>query len=137
LERVAVKILLDTQAWLWWLHSPDELSGRARTAIREAEQKDGILISAISVWEVAVKQALGKLQIPMEIHEWFRQASQYKGVTIEPVLPTDAIDSTLLPGKFHKDPADRIIVAVARRHSVPIVTSDEEIRSYQHVESIW
>jgi len=130
-------IMLDTQAWLWWLHDPGRLSKRAARAIHEAEKSDGMTVSAISVWEVAAKQALGKLRLPMEIHEWFGAAVAYPGIVLEPLSPLDAIDSTLLPGKFHRDPADRIIVAVARRHGLPIVTSDSLIQAYRHVETIW
>ena len=130
-------IVLDTQAWLWWLHSPSELSRAALLAVRRAEAEESILVSAISVWEVAVKNSSGKLSLPMEIHDWFRHASNYPGISIEPVMPADAIDSTLLPGEFHKDPADRMIVALARRHTAPLVTSDSLIRAYPHVKTIW
>ena len=132
-----MRVVLDTQVWLWWLHSPGELSRAALEAVRKAEHSEGMLVSAISVWEVAVKHALGKLHIPLEIHKWFELASGYRNIVIEPVLPVDAIDSTVLPGSFHKDPADRIIIAVARRHSIPVVTSDGAIRSYPHVETVW
>ena len=130
-------IVLDTQAWLWWLHAPSELSRPALAALRRAEKEEAILVSAISVWEVAVKNSMGRLDLPMEIHEWFRQAADYPGITIEPVMPVDAIDSTLLPGNFHKDPADRIIVALARRYSAPLVSSDSLIRAYPHVKTVW
>ena len=130
-------IMLDTQEWLWWLHEPSRLSRRAARAVREAEEGDGMIVSAISVWEVATKQALGKLRLPMEIHEWFAAAVTYPGIILEPLSPLDAIDSTLLPGDFHRDPADRIIVALARRHGVPLVTSDSLIHAYPHVKTIW
>jgi PIN domain nuclease of toxin-antitoxin system len=53
------------------------------------------------------------------------------------VLDLDAISSTQLPGRFHKDPADRMIIALARRHGAPLVTADARIRAYPHVEAIW
>jgi PIN domain nuclease of toxin-antitoxin system len=130
-------IMLDTQVWLWWLHDPGRLSKRAAKAVRQAEKSDGMMVSTISVWEVATKQALGKLRLPMEIHEWFGAAVTYPGIVLEPLSPLDAIDSTLLPGDFHKDPADRIIVAMARRQGLPLVTSDLLIRAYGQVETIW
>ena len=130
-------IVLDTQAWLWWLHDPSRLSGAAHSAIATAEKSDGLRVSVISVWEIAVKTELGKLTLPLEIHEWYRRASTYPNLTVEPLSPADAIASTQLPGRFHKDPADRIIVALARRHGSPLVTSDAKIRAYSHVMSIW
>ena len=130
-------IVLDTQAWLWWCHAPARLSKAATAAILTAEQTDGLRVSAISVWEIAVKTELGKLHLPMEIDEWFRAAISYPNLTVEPVSAADAIASTRLPGEFHQDPADRIIIAVTRRHGVALVTSDRQIRAYAHVATIW
>ena len=130
-------IVLDTQAWLWWVHDPSRLSRRALADIKKTEKTDGIRVSAISVWEIAVKTELGKLELPLEIHEWFRQASTYPNLIVEPLSAADAIASTQLPGSFHKDPADRIIIALARRHGVSLVTSDRLIRAYPHVKTIW
>ena len=130
-------IVLDTQAWLWWTHDPAQLSLRALHAIRDAEKTDGILVSVISVWEIAVKNALGKLELPMDIDAWFCQARSYPNLLVEPVSATDAIASTRLPGEFHRDPADRMIVALCRRHGAALVTADRLIRAYPHVVTIW
>lgn len=130
-------IVLDTQVWLWWLHDPSRLSTRARQAVARAETDDGMTVSAISVWEVATKCALGKLVLPMQIEAWFSQARSYPGLILDPVSAEDALASTCLPGKFHKDPADRLIVALARRLQVPLVTADGLIRAYPHVDTVW
>ena len=130
-------IVLDTQAWLWWLHDPSRLSERAQVAIEEAERIDGMRVSVISAWEIALKTETGKLELPLDIHEWFRQASSYPNLVVEPLTAGDAIGSTRLPGSFHKDPADRMIIALARRYGVPLVTPDRRIRSYPHVHTIW
>ena len=130
-------IVLDTQAWLWWLHEPSRLSEPVRRALRAAEREDGMTVSVISVWEVATKCALGKLVLPMQVNEWFALARTYRGIIIEPVSADDAIASACLPGNFHKDPADRIIVALARRLRARLVTSDSQIRVYPHVTTLW
>lgn len=130
-------IVLDTQAWLWWLHDPSRLSVRARKAIVQAEKGDGMVVSAISVWEVATKSALGKLILPLQIEAWFALARTYPGIVIEPVSAEDALASAGLPGEFHKDPADRLIVALARRLQVSLVTADGLIRAYPHVVTTW
>lgn len=130
-------IVLDTQAWLWWLHDPSRLSARARQTVVQAERDDGMTVSAISVWEVATKSALGKLVLPMQIEAWFAQARSYPGLVVEPVSAEDALASACLPGEFHKDPADRLIVALARRLQAPLVTSDGLIRAYPHVVTVW
>jgi PIN domain nuclease of toxin-antitoxin system len=130
-------IVLDTQAWLWWLHDPERLSARVRRVIRDAEENGRICVSAISVWEIATKQALGKLELPLQLEEWFRVARSYPGIMIEPVSAEDAMASASLPGQFHKDPADRLIVALARRRRATLITADALIRDYPHVATLW
>lgn len=129
-------IVLDTSAWLFWLHDPSRLSRRARAAVRRATESDGARVSAISAWEVALKCRLGKLALPLDLDAWFDRARRYPGITFEPLRPDDAIASTRLPGDFHRDPADRFIVALARRLGAPLVTTDEKILAYPHVKAI-
>ena len=130
-------ILLDTHIWLWLLHYPSQLSQAAQEAIESEESQNGLLVSAISVWEVAVKSSVGKLVLPLPIDEWYQLAQTHSGIVIEPLSPIDAIASTQLPGDFHKDPADRILVAIARRYEIPFVTCDAKILNYPHVKTIW
>lgn len=130
-------IVLDTHIWLWWLHDPGKLSADADRLIQQEQFSGALVISAISVWEVAVKVQSGKLAIPMDINRWYELARSYPSTVIEPLSPVDAIASTQLPGDFHKDPADRIIVALARRLSVPLLTCDRKILDYKHVVTVW
>jgi PIN domain nuclease of toxin-antitoxin system len=130
-------ILLDTHIWLWLLHDLSRLSEAANQRIADEEAQTGLLISAISVWEVAVKVSVGKLTLPLPIAAWYEQARTHSGTVIEPLNPLDAVASTQLPGEFHKDPADRILIAIARRYGIPLVTCDSKILSYPHVETIW
>ncbi len=130
-------VVLDTNAWLWWLHDPSRLTKPARTTLRRSTKRGEASLSVISVWEVALKQGLGKLHLPMDIDTWYEQASAYPGITIEQITPHDAIASTRLPGDFHRDPADRFIVTLARRHGASLVTSDKKIQDYPHVKTIW
>jgi PIN domain nuclease of toxin-antitoxin system len=130
-------IIIDTHVWLWLLHDPSQLSNAAREQIEIEEAQNGILVSAISVWEIAVKSSLGKLALPLPIDDWYALAKSHSGIVIEALNPEDAIASTQLPGDFHKDPADRMIVAMARRHNVPLITCDNNILKYPHVKTIW
>ncbi len=130
-------IVIDTHIWLWLLHDPSQLSNAARAQIEIEEDQNGILVSAISVWEIAVKSSLGKLALPLPIDDWYALAKSHSGIVIEALNPEDAIASTQLPGDFHKDPADRIIVAMARRSDVPLITCDNNILKYPHVKTIW
>lgn len=130
-------IVLDTAVWIWWVSDPSRLSRRARSAIEADEATHGLVVSAISVWEVAVKVALGKLSIDRDVRGWVALASAYPGIAVHPLDSSDALESTLLPGRFHRDPADRILVALARRLDVPLVTSDRAIRRYRFARTVW
>jgi PIN domain nuclease of toxin-antitoxin system len=130
-------IIIDTHVWLWLLHDPSQLSNAAREQIEIEEAQNGILVSAISVWEIAVKSSLGKLALPLPIDNWYALAKSHSGIVIETLNPEDAIASTQLSGDFHKDPADRIIVSMARRYDVPLITCDNNILRYPHVKTIW
>lgn len=68
---------------------------------------------------------------------WYAHAKAYPSLRIIAVNPSDAIASTQLPGTFHKDPADRIIIALARRLKVPLITRDRKILDYPYVTTIW
>ena len=130
-------ILLDTHIWLWLLHDPSQLSSQAQALINAEEPQNGLLVSAISVWEIAVKSSIGKLSLPLPINEWYELAQTQSGIVIEPLNPLDAIASTQLPENFHKDPADRILVAIARRYRIPLVTCDIKVLNYPHVQALW
>lgn len=129
--------MLDTHVWLWWLHDSAKLSPAAVNLIEKEQESGALILSSISVWEVAVKVQLGKLVIPMDISQWFELARSYPATVIEPLSPVDAIAGTQLPGDFHKDPADRMIISLARRLAVPLITCDQKILNYKHVLTVW
>ena len=128
-------ILLDTHAWVWWTIGPTQLSETQRHEITGGEE-DVIGVSAISCWEVAKLCEYRRLQLPVELSEWFRLALEYPGISLLPLTPEIAVESTRLPGNFHRDPSDQIIVATARVHECPLVTSDAKIADYPHVQTI-
>jgi len=128
-------IVLDTHIWVWWVHDETKLTN-AQLEIIKANENDGIGISAISLWEIAKLVERKRLILPCPTLEWFRQALSYPGVRILDLTPEIALESTQLPGEFHRDPADQIIVATARLKDCPLITSDEKIIHYSHVESI-
>jgi PIN domain nuclease of toxin-antitoxin system len=130
-------ILLDTHVWLWWLHTPEQLSERNRTLLTIGENQNAVVVSAISIWEIAVKHSAGKLPLPLSVNEWFALAKTRPGIIIEPLDPLDVIASTQLPGDFHKDPADRIIVAIAYRRNIELMTCDQKILNYPYVKTLW
>jgi PIN domain nuclease of toxin-antitoxin system len=130
-------IVLDTNAWIRWVAAPELLTNTARQAIEDEEGRRGLVVSVISAWEVAVKARKGKLEIGGNVDSWIDRAASYPGVVVQSLELEDAVASTSLPGRLHDDPADRMIIALARRLGAPIVTSDRAIRRYRHVETIW
>ncbi|MEW6716254.1 MAG: type II toxin-antitoxin system VapC family toxin [Chloroflexota bacterium] len=128
-------IVLDTHIWIWWVHGDKNLTEAQENIITESET-DEIGISAITCWEIAKLVEYGRLELPCSIDEWFEQALSYPGIRILDLSPEIAIESTRLPGEFHLDPADQIIVATARIHNCPLVTSDRKMLDYTHVTTI-
>lgn len=128
-------IVLDTHIWVWWVHGDDHLT-KTQADLITANEVDIIGVSAISCWEVAKLVEYDRLVLPCSLKEWFDQALNYPGVQLLELTSEIVIASTQLPGEFHRDPADQIIVATARVNNCPLVTSDGKISKYPHVETI-
>lgn len=130
-------IVIDTHTLLWWVSGDKELSKAATKAIKQALAKSEVIISSITIWEISMLIEKNRISLSMDIESWAEEVAEIKGVRFIPVDNEIGIKSTQLPGEFHKDPADRIIVATARKLAVPLVTIDEKIRQYPHVQTIW
>lgn len=129
-------ILLDTHVWLWWVQDPDRIKESARRRLDAEESQNGLLVSAVSFWEIALKASIGKLVLPMDVQTWLAKARAYPGIRVVPLSAEAAVESTQLPGSFHNDPADRFLVAQARVRQIPLATADGKILPYQFVETI-
>ena len=88
----------------------------------------------MSCWEAAKLVERGRLTLPLPVGEWMSQALSYPGMRLLDLSPQIAVGSTQLPGTFHRDPADQIIVATARIYNCSLVTLDQNIRAYPHVQ---
>lgn len=130
-------IVLDTHTLAWWVAGDAALSKKAKAAIDHEHDGGQIIVSAISAWEIAMLVERERLALSMEVQSWLATVAQIESVSFVPVDVEIAIRSVQLPGAFHRDPADRIIVATARKLAAPLVTVDEKIRAYAHVKSIW
>ena len=129
-------IVLDTHVWLWWNLDTGQLREAQSQAIEDNEG-DVIGISAVSCWEVAKLVAFNRVALPLGISEWFDKALAYPGVSVLPLTPEIAVESTTLPGDFHSDPFDQIIVATARVNECALVSSDRKIVNYPYVRTIY
>lgn len=138
-------ILLDTHVVLWWADGDRQrLSTAALEAIDQeiesAGQPDGspgLLVSAISGWEVAMLVNRGRLALGLEVERWLTLLASHPAVRLLPLEPSVAVAATRLPEPFHADPADRFLVAQARALAIPLLSADSKIRSYAHVRSLW
>lgn len=124
----AAGFLLDTNAWFWTVTGDPRMPAPLVATIESAAADGRVFVCQISAWEIALKEAMGKLRLNVPIARWLEDNSE--GVRLLD-LPLDIIvDATHLPGTFHKDPADRFIVASARHHRLTLITGDESILAY-------
>lgn len=122
-----MNLLLDTHAFLWFATGDERLSDAARAAISVPSNRR--LVSAASVWEMAIKVSLGKLDVSGELDEWLRKAFD---VCVADVLPVDArhaLATRALPW-HHRDPFDRLLVAQAFTQDLTSVSADGNMAAY-------
>lgn len=127
-------ILLDTHIWVWWADNSAQLRAHHKREILN-HASTGIGVSAFSMWEVAMLEAKGRLTLSQPLGVWLRQALALPGVRLMPLTPEVAVESANLPGDFHRDPADQIIVATARIEGALLLTEDAKILAYAHVQT--
>ncbi|MCL0075106.1 type II toxin-antitoxin system VapC family toxin [Thermodesulfovibrionales bacterium] len=125
-------ILLDTHIWIWFADESGQLTEQHRQVI-EHHRADGLGVSAISCWEVAKLMEYNRLKLACPIEEWMEAATTLPDVQLIELTPRIAIVSTKLPGNFHRDPADQIIVATAQVYNLELLTADERILKYDHI----
>jgi len=130
-------ILLDTHAWVWLVADPARLSRGAASAIRRARASQGIGIAAISLWELAMLFARGRLEAMGTLEASVQLVIDRSGVIIRPLTPEVAALATQFPHDFPLDPADRLIAATARAEGLALITRDERIRKSPLVRTIW
>lgn len=124
------RLLLDTHIWIWLMEGAVDLKPRLRKQIEACARDGELLVSAISAWEVGMLEAKGRVTFDQECAAWVKDALLAPGIRLVPLDPDTAVASTRLPGDFHGDPADRIIVATARAFACELVTADAEIALY-------
>src|SRR5947209_2491953 len=130
-------LLLDTHVWIWVAELvPGKLSPACVQKIRAAGLAGQLLISAISVWEVASLDAKKRVLLSEGCHEWVREALRGRGIELVHLTPEIAIDSTRIPEGFHADPADRILIATARNRNAVLVTADRAILKYSRTKHV-
>jgi PIN domain nuclease of toxin-antitoxin system len=124
-------VLLDTHCWVWiQAGAKNRLPPKMIRGIQRAAAVGNLLLSVISVWEVGILESKGKIRFGMPCEQWVKEALATPGMMLAPLTPEIALASSRLPGSFHGDPADRILVATARNMGAKIATVDERVLDY-------
>jgi PIN domain nuclease of toxin-antitoxin system len=127
-----MRLLLDTHAFLWFVTGDARLSRAARRALEAADNE--LILSAASVWELAIKAGLGRLTLPGSVAEYVAEKVA-QGLSVLSVDWTHAAGMEKLP-PHHGDPFDRLLAAQALAENLPLVTGDREFRAYG-VKVVW
>ena len=128
-----MKLLLDTQAFLWWVMDEAALSSRARQLIQDGASV--LYLSAASAWEISIKASLGKLKLSDEPAKVITEQMAANGIHPLPIQVSHALRTYGLP-PHHRDPFDRMLVAQSQLEDLPIVTPDQQIGQYG-VQTLW
>jgi PIN domain nuclease of toxin-antitoxin system len=128
-----VRVLLDTHAFLWWVLEDSRLSATARETIVDPDVE--VLVSPVSAWEIAIKTADGRLELPEQPRPYVLSRMAANDFHELPITVEHCLRTADLP-PIHRDPFDRLLVAQAREEDIPLVTGDPAITRYD-VETIW
>ena len=124
-------LLLDTHYWIWLqLGGAGRFTEAMRKAVQQAADLGNLLISVFSIWEVGMLEAKGRIRLKPSCNEWVKEALATPGLAVAPLTPEIALESCRLPEPFHGDPADRIIVATARKMNARLLTRDRKLLEY-------
>ncbi|MFM8708025.1 MAG: type II toxin-antitoxin system VapC family toxin [Planctomycetia bacterium] len=129
-----MSFLLDTHVWIWTQEQPDAIGKKARAILETTSEE--LCISAVSSLEIARLVSGGLLELKGSLDRWVRSAVDSMEARSIDVDHRVAIEAYKLPGRFHKDPADRMLVATARINDLTLVTADERILAYREVRSL-
>jgi PIN domain nuclease of toxin-antitoxin system len=121
-------VLLDTHVWAWWSLGDERLKARERDALDRLAGRRELRLCAISLWEAQMAAARGRLRLLDPFEVWLRAAAAPEVIEIVPIDIRVALALNSLPASLPKDPADRLIVAAARAHALPLATHDGAIR---------
>jgi PIN domain nuclease of toxin-antitoxin system len=126
-------ILLDTHIWIYLVQGDPALPADERELIAAEQARGaadaGLGVSLFSCWEVAMLVKKRRLTLPFRPEVWVAKAASYPSLELLDLTPQILVESVALPMEFHKDPADRIIVATALHHDIPILTHDRLIHA--------
>jgi len=128
-----VRLLLDTQCWLWWFAQPDKLSENVIEQI--ANESNELWFSVASVWEMGIKVSIGKLPLPEQIDNYVSTRMTQLGARSLEINASHALRAAALP-LHHRDPFDRMLIAQAQVEDMILVSADSTFNQYE-VSLLW
>ena len=128
-----MRILLDTHVLLWWLQDDPRISVRVRDLI--ADDESDVLVSAATIWEIAIKAGLGQLDLPSDLQGFLRRELADNAFACLPVTFEHAVGVRDLP-QHHRDPFDRILMVQSQLEQMPLVSHDARLTAYD-VDLLW
>jgi PIN domain nuclease of toxin-antitoxin system len=128
-----MKYLLDTHTFIWLDHDPSQLSPTVTAICQDRQQT--LLLSVVSVWEIIIKQQIGKLTLRLPLADIVTQQCQQNDVQILPITLPHTLEVAQLP-LVHKDPFDRLLIAQSRVENAVLLSADHVFASYP-VQVLW
>ena len=122
-------VVLDTCALIWWSLDPEKLSQSAKDACQQMEQEKNGLVPSTAIWEIAIKIKNHKLDLGVSIDDYIATLKKSNVIRIVPIDEDIWLESVKLEWE-HRDPADRVVVAVAKRTQAAIITADQKIADF-------
>lgn len=129
-----MKLLLDTQCWLWWFAQPERLN--EETIAHIADESNELWFSVASIWEMGIKVAIGKLPLPEPIDSYISSRMVLLGVRYLEITASHALQATALP-LHHRDPFARMLIAQAQIEDMTLVSADSMFKQYSDVSLLW
>lgn len=128
-----MRVLLDTHVWVWTQEQPERLGPRTKRLLVGAAHENSVC--PISTLEIARLVAMGDIRLSMPLAEWVGESMAELSARTIAVSHDVALEAYALPGAFHRDPADRLLVAAARRNGLTLITADDRMLAYPHVRT--
>lgn len=128
-----MSLLLDTHVWIWSQEAPEKLGARTTRLVTDREK--ALYVSTISTLEIGRLLTAGVIELSEPLVSWVSETLKALECGTMEISHQIAIAAYSLPGSFHKDPADRLLIATARIYDLTLVTMDERILQYPHVKS--
>ncbi|MFB2773533.1 type II toxin-antitoxin system VapC family toxin [Pelatocladus sp. BLCC-F211] len=129
-----MKLLLDTQCWLWWFAQPERLS--EETIAHITDETNDLWLSVASIWEIGIKVAIGKLPLPEPVDSYISSRMKQLDVRSLEITAPHALQAAALP-LYHRDPFDRMLIAQAQSEDMTLVSADSIFKKYSDVSILW